>query len=114
VEVADPIDVDRWHGLTAPTGRGDSLPSAADAGRGRPELAVEFASSPVDAAYDRIQADRLKAEVPLATAPEGSNYLLERQHRRDIVRLEAQTRRNPRECATPALAREVRLYVLLW
>jgi hypothetical protein len=68
---------------------------------------------PADAAYDRVQADRPKAEVPFAAAAEGGNHLLERQHRRDIVRLEAQTRRNPREGATPALAREVRLYVLL-
>ena len=114
VEVADPIDVDRWHGLTASTSGRDPLPPAADAGRGRPELTVESAALPVDAANDRIQADRLKAEVSLAAAAEGGNYLLERQHRRDIVRLEPQTRRNPREGATPALAREVRLYVLLW
>jgi hypothetical protein len=99
--------------LAASTSGGDPFPSAADAGRGRPELTVELAVLPPGAAYDRVQADRLKAEIAFAAAAEGGDHLLERQHRRDIVRLEAQTRHNPREGTTPALAREVRLYVLL-
>ena len=47
------------------------------------------------------------------TPPERGHHLLERQHRRHVVGLEAQPRDDPRQGETAALAREIGLGVLL-
>ena len=113
VQLADAVHVDRRHRLAAPARRGDALPASAQLRRHGPELAVELADAPVDAADDRVERDRLHAEVVLGAAPERRDDLLEREHRRDVVGLVAQAGGDAREGAAPALAGEGRLRVLL-
>jgi hypothetical protein len=50
----------------------------------------------------------------LPTPAQGRHHLLERQHRRDVVRFEAKARNDPSECDAPALTSEIGLGVLLW
>ena len=66
-----------------------------------------------DGAYDRIQADALKTDVALTTPTQGGRHLLERQHRRDVVRLEAKARDDPCQRDAPALTSKIGLGVLL-
>ena len=64
-------------------------------GRGA-EGAVEVAAAAVDGADDRVERDHLLAErVPAGRAERGDD-LLERQHVRDVVGLEAHARGQPR------------------
>ena len=81
VQLADPVDVDRRHGLAAALGQVDPLPALADAWRGRAEGAVELARA-VHRAHDRVERDQLLSEAALADAPERLGDLLEGQ---DVV-----------------------------
>jgi hypothetical protein len=64
-------------------------------------------------ADNRIEANVLETQVALPTAAQGRHHLLEWQHRRDVVRLEAKARDDPRQCDAPALTCEIGLGVLL-
>ena len=91
VQVADPVDVDRWHGLAAALGQREPLPPLADPCRGRAEPAVEVAAR-VDRADDGVELDHLEAEDALALEAERGHHLVERQDEVDVVGLAAERR----------------------
>ena len=76
-------------------------------------MAVELPPAPVDAADDGVQTDRLQAAIVLAAPTERRDDLLEREHDRDVTRLEAQSRGDARQSAAAALTREIGLRVLV-
>ena len=113
VELADPVHVDRRHRLAAPARGRDPLPATAQRGGRGPELAVELVGPAVDGADDRVQRDRLHAEVALAAAAERGHDLLERQHDPHVVGLLAEPRDDAGQRAAPPLAAEAALGVLV-
>ena len=114
MHLADPVDVDRRHRNAAATGGRDPLPASAYSGRGRPEVPIELAALASHCPDDRVEPDRLDAEVTFAAPSERLHDLLERQHRGHVVRLEPQPSSDLRQSAATALPREIRLCVLLW
>jgi hypothetical protein len=88
VQFAHPVHVDRRHRLAAALGGGDPLPAGPDLARGRAEAAVELAA-PVDRSHDRVERDRLQAEIVLAAPSKGLYHLFEGEDEVDIARLAA-------------------------
>jgi hypothetical protein len=114
VQFTDPVHVDRGHRLAAATRRRNPFPTTPHSLRGGSELPVEFPVVTRDGADDRVKANVLEAEIALPSPAQRRRNLLEGQHRRDVVRLEAKAGDDPRERDTASLASEVGLGVLLW
>jgi hypothetical protein len=110
VEIADAVDRDRGERLAAPLGGRDPLPAAAHARGRRTEAAVEVAR-PVDGADDRVERDRLQAELHLADHAERLDDLVERQDQRDVVGLAPQPPAELRQQLGASRAREVVLRI---
>jgi hypothetical protein len=89
VHVADPVHRNRRERLAAALGGRDPLPAPAHPWRRGPEAAVEVARA-IDRADDRVQRDRLEAELDLAGHAERLHDLVEGQDQRDVVGLAAQ------------------------
>ena len=86
VQVADPVDVDRRHGLPAPDCLCDAFPSTPDPSRSRPEAAVEIAGS-IHRADDRVERYDLEPEARLTSPAERLDDLVEREDYVDVVGL---------------------------
>ena len=106
VQLADPVDVDRRHGLAAALRGGDPLPARAHLAGGGAEAAVELAAA-VHGAHDRVERDHLLAEAALAAAAERGHHLLEREDHVHVARLAAE-RAVRRASARPRRARRSR------
>jgi hypothetical protein len=85
VHVADLERGDRGQRVAAAHHARDALPAPAHLRRGGAELAVEATALAVDGPDDRVERDRLQAEVALADAAELGHDLVEGQHDVDVA-----------------------------
>jgi hypothetical protein len=109
VQLTDAVDVDGRHGLALALRGVDSLPAWAHSARGGTEAAVELAVA-VDGSDDRVQRDRLQAQVSLAPAAQSAHHFLEGQDDGQVA-LAAQAGRDLRQRAPAPRAPEVELGV---
>src|SRR5947209_9927817 len=110
VHLADAVHGDRRQRVAAAHGGGDALPARAHPRRGRPELAVEAAAA-VDGADDRVERDRVQAEVALAHASQRGDDLVEGEDHVDVPALAGQEAGEPGDGLPAARAQEVVLGV---